>query len=88
VVTPGSRIRLPGPTGYYETKLARGGCYTPLSHVVTSCVVCQKSEEEKSLQKCPICFTWVCLDCGKREYGRTFCSKRCADAFFHGDDDE
>jgi len=54
----------------------------------TICVGCQKTEDEKTLQKCPICFKWVCLDCARREYGRAFCSQRCAHLFFFGDDDE
>jgi hypothetical protein len=56
--------------------------------LATICVTCQKSEEEVTLHKCPICFKLVCNDCAKREYGRVFCSKRCADQFFFGDDDE
>ena len=53
-----------------------------------NCEACQKSEGEASLYKCPICFKWTCDDCGRRQYGRVFCSKRCADQFFFGDDDE
>ena len=53
-----------------------------------NCLVCQKSEVEISLHKCPICFSWVCDDCGHREYGRVFCSRRCSYQFFFGDDDE
>ncbi len=56
--------------------------------VPTVCVGCQKTDEEKSLQKCPICFRFVCMDCGRREYGRTFCSDRCSHLFFFGDDEE
>jgi hypothetical protein len=52
------------------------------------CAGCQKDEQEVSLQKCPICFKWVCPDCGKRDYGRTFCSQRCAHLFFFGDEEE
>jgi hypothetical protein len=52
------------------------------------CIACQKSEEDARLEKCPICFKWVCEDCGNRSFGRVFCSKRCADQFFFGDDDE
>lgn len=52
------------------------------------CVICNKDEVEARLHKCPICFRWVCDDCGKRDYGRTFCSSRCADQFFFGDDDD
>lgn len=53
-----------------------------------NCSICQKSELEARLEKCPICFKWTCLDCGTREYGRSFCSKRCADQFFFGDDED
>jgi hypothetical protein len=30
----------------------------------------------------------VCHDCGAREYGRVFCSQRCAYLFFFGDEEE
>jgi hypothetical protein len=30
----------------------------------------------------------VCDDCAHKAMGRDFCSKRCADQFFFGDDDE
>jgi len=53
-----------------------------------NCVTCQKDEKEATLHKCPICFKLVCADCARREYGRTFCSKRCADQFFFGEDEE
>ncbi len=56
--------------------------------VPTVCVGCQKTDEEKSLQKCPICFRFVCMDCGRREYGRTVCSVRCSHLFFFRDDEE
>jgi hypothetical protein len=53
-----------------------------------SCVVCQKDDQETNLYKCPICFKLVCSNCANLSYGRQFCSKRCADQFFFGDDDE
>jgi endogenous inhibitor of DNA gyrase (YacG/DUF329 family) len=53
-----------------------------------NCLTCQKDDKETSLHKCPICFKLVCDNCGERSYGRVFCSKRCADQFFFGDDDE
>ena len=52
------------------------------------CVNCQKDEQDVTLLKCPICFKMVCHDCGRREYGRVFCSQRCANVFFFGDDDD
>jgi hypothetical protein len=61
-------------------------CYT--APVPMNCVICQKDDKESTLHKCPICFKLVCSDCARREYGRTFCSKLCADQFFFGDDDE
>ena len=81
--------RLQGPSAYYETGPAPDRVLYFRTHPVpTTCITCQKSEEEASLQKCPICFKWVCMDCGRREYGRIFCSQRCAHLFFFGDDDE
>ena len=52
------------------------------------CVSCQVDDQEHKLHKCPICFKWVCDNCGHQSYGRIFCAKKCADAFFFGDDDE
>ena len=52
------------------------------------CVNCKIDDAERRLSKCPICFKWVCEECAVRSYGRQFCAKKCADAFFFGDDDE
>jgi hypothetical protein len=52
------------------------------------CYTCHVSELEKSLYKCPICFKWSCEPCATHAFGRHFCSKRCSDEFFHGDDDD
>jgi hypothetical protein len=78
-----SRIRV-----YYETEKGPDSarCYTAPSRMI--CVNCQKNEEEVTLMKCPICFKMVCHECGRREYGRVFCSQRCAHLFFFGDDDD
>jgi len=40
--------------------------------------------------KCSICGHLACQKCATFAYGRYFCSKRCADYFFHdeGLDDE
>ena len=62
-------------------------CYTRRTTGDMNCEACQKSEVETILHKCPTCFKWICADCGRRDYGRIFCSKRCADEFFFGDDD-
>jgi hypothetical protein len=52
------------------------------------CVVCHRTEPEVRLHKCPICFRHCCDDCAHRAYGRTFCSRSCAEQFFFGDEDE
>ena len=52
------------------------------------CVRCQIDDKERKLEKCPICFKLVCEECAHRAFGRVFCAKKCADAFFFGDDDE
>jgi hypothetical protein len=52
------------------------------------CASCQKSDLELRLHKCPICFKWICTECAEHQYGRLFCSRRCADQFFFGDDDD
>ena len=74
-----------------STTKAGGPGFPPVlycPHSAMICVICQKDDQEVTLYKCPICFKLVCTECTKREYGRTFCSKRCADLFFFGDDDE
>jgi hypothetical protein len=52
------------------------------------CVICQISDLETRLAKCPICFRWACENCGMKAFGRIFCSKNCSDQFFFGEDDE
>lgn len=52
------------------------------------CVGCAVDDREHHLNKCPICFKWVCDNCGHLAFGRTFCARKCADAFFFGDDDD
>jgi hypothetical protein len=53
-----------------------------------NCTVCSASDEMKRLRKCPICFKYVCEECGFFFAGRYFCSKGCADEFFWGGSDE
>ena len=49
----------------------------------------QGQRRGERLNKCPICFKWVCDNCAAREPSAAiFCSKRCADQFFFGDDDD
>ena len=52
------------------------------------CVGCNASDQDNRLQKCPICFKWVCDNCAVHAFGRFFCSRKCSDQFFFGDDDE
>jgi hypothetical protein len=52
------------------------------------CFSCKASELDKLLQKCPICFRWVCDACATHAFGRHFCAKKCSEEFFYGDDDE
>jgi hypothetical protein len=52
------------------------------------CVACNVDDREIRLNKCPICFKWVCDNCAVHAFGRLFCARKCADAFFFGDDDE
>ena len=61
-----------------------GGVYC----AAVECFSCSASELDKLLQKCPICFRWVCDNCAVRNFGRMFCVKMCSDQFFFGDDDE
>jgi hypothetical protein len=63
--------------------------YTPaVQQAQIECSVCHISDQERRLNKCPICFKLACDECGLKAYGRMFCSKLCADQFFFGDDDE
>ena len=56
------------------------------------CVTCKKNDDDPEIyvriNKCPICFKLVCEQCAVNAFGRFFCSKRCSDQFFFGDDDE
>jgi hypothetical protein len=52
------------------------------------CVGCQVNDQDERLSKCPICFKWVCENCGFRSMGRVFCSKKCSAQFFFGDDED
>ena len=54
----------------------------------TECYECKRKDEEVRLSKCPICFKGACDNCAHRAFGRIFCTKRCADQFFFGDDDD
>ena len=53
-----------------------------------NCANCERDEQDLRLEKCPICFKMICENCVVRLYGRSFCSRSCADQFFFGDDDD
>ncbi len=53
-----------------------------------ACCVCGAVPAAWASKVCPICARTVCVKCGHTAYGRTFCSARCAEFFFHGDGDE
>ena len=55
---------------------------------MTDCFSCKASELDKQLHKCPICFKWTCEGCATNAFGRHFCSKKCSDNFFFGDDED
>jgi hypothetical protein len=79
----------PSPRVYYGKGLGRCVLYSPSTRPPSmDCTICQKSELEIRLHKCPICFKWICEECSRRDYGRYFCSQRCADQFFFGDDED
>ena len=52
------------------------------------CVGCAVDDRENHLNKCPICFKWACDNCAFHSFGRLFCSKKCSEQFFFGDEDE
>ena len=53
------------------------------------CIHCGITEEETTmLEKCPMCFSIFCGDCGYNFGGRYFCSKVCAEYFYFGEGDE
>ena len=53
-----------------------------------TCVTCGGNELDVRLHKCQICFKWACEKDGTARYGRMFCSEKCANAFFFGDEDD
>ena len=54
------------------------------------CIGCRANDNDQDLRlnKCPICFKWACDNCAFHSFGRLFCSKKCSEQFFFGDDDE
>ena len=75
---------------YYGSVAGRAGSGVGgiLATFRMECIGCPKNDRDDRLNKCPICFKWVCDGCGVHTFGRIFCSKKCSDQFFFGDDDE
>ena len=70
----------------------RSTCYTRdlarLPPVPMECIGCRVNDQDVRLNKCPICFKWACDNCAFNSFGRLFCSKKCSEQFFFGDEDE
>ena len=76
---------------YYGCGGAKSGVPGPdaiLAYAAMECVGCKVTDLDVRLNKCPICFKWVCDNCAVRSFGRSFCQRKCADQFFWGDEDE
>lgn len=52
------------------------------------CYQCHKSDNETKLRKCVICHKKFCENCGHKMSGRIFCSRYCAEYFFHSREEE
>lgn len=59
-----------------------------MKRATEACHLCGKTREETYLYKCVICHKSFCRSCGFRSHGKFFCSNRCADYFFFGDEDD
>jgi len=56
--------------------------------MTSSCFVCNKTDDETRLSKCPICFKYFCEDHACHRSGLRFCSKGCAEYFFFSEPDD
>jgi hypothetical protein len=52
------------------------------------CYDCNRTAEDTSLFKCPICFRYFCLDHAYVMSGQRFCTQLCAQYFFFSDEQE
>jgi hypothetical protein len=59
-----------------------------MSQISQECYECHKSEDETTLQKCPICFKRFCEEHGYHRSGLRFCSSGCAEYFFFSEPDD
>jgi len=56
--------------------------------MTTKCCICERTDQETKLYKCPICFKYTCDEHVYRGSGREFCSIGCARYFFFGDEED
>lgn len=74
------------------SRLARRGARSDTREVlrrnVGTCENCHKEQPTWALTKCHICGHVSCFKCAAFAYGRFFCSKRCAQYFFHAEGEE
>lgn len=54
----------------------------------TCCVSCDATSLERLLERCVVCRNHYCLRCAHRHYGKRFCCRDCAEAFFFGDEED
>ncbi len=52
------------------------------------CKHCHKTDDEVTLQKCPICHQYFCHDDAHIYSGHAFCSAYCAEYFFFADEED
>ena len=52
------------------------------------CGRCGQEAEARLVQRCPWCFKDFCFSCRFPRGVADFCSRACAEAMFHGGDDE
>lgn len=52
------------------------------------CHACDRTEDDATLAKCPVCHQRFCDDHGAVFSGSRFCSRRCGEFFFFDDPEE
>ncbi|MGE5234901.1 MAG: hypothetical protein ACM3O7_00965 [Acidobacteriota bacterium] len=52
------------------------------------CCTCGRVPSAWAAFVCPTCAKTVCQKCAYFAYGRHFCSQRCGEYFFHGDEED
>ncbi|MFI5180533.1 MAG: hypothetical protein ACHQPI_03995 [Thermoanaerobaculia bacterium] len=61
----------------------------PVELVTTAaCKKCGEIVPEKQLRRCPWCFRDFCFNCRFARGAADYCSRGCAEAMFHGGDEE